>query len=448
MKGLTFKGGIHVMHKEKEGKELTRNVPLSDFSPNTVVIPVSQHIGAPSVPCVNAGDYVLRGQLIAKSGGFVGANIHSSVSGKVIAVESRPHVSGEIMSIVIENDHKNELSELTSYNDLDSLSSEQIKEIITQSGIVGMGGATFPTHVKFALKPEQKVDFFIINGCECEPFLNVDNRAMIEYGEEIVFGILAALKATNASQAIIGIEENKPKAIESMQNACKNYSDKIKVLAVKTKFPQGGEKQLIYALTGRVVPMGDLPISVGAIVDNIGTCKAIADAIKKGLPLIDRPVTVAGDIKGPKNLVVPVGTMYKDIFEHCGGFNGEVKKIISGGPMTGFAVNNIDVAVTKGTSGIIILNEKNAKEFNEQNCIRCGKCNAACPMGLMPQLINAAYLRGDIDRAEKLSASNCINCGCCSFECPAKRDLANTINKAKNTIIANARNKAQKEASK
>ena len=441
MKALTFKGGVHPLHKQHEGKNLSKDAELRVFSPAMVVIPMSQHIGAPCKPCVAVGDQVLLGQLIGEPCGFVSSPIHASVSGKVIAVEPRPHLNGsKVMSVVIENDGRDELDpSVKPKGTLDSLSQEELKKVILEAGIVGMGGAAFPAHVKYAIKPEQKVDYLILNGAECEPFLTSDHRMMLEQSEKIALGAAILKKASGAPVCIIGIENNKPDAIASMKEAIMGY-DGLSVAELQTKYPQGGEKQLIKAVTGREVPRGGLPIAAGCIVSNVSTAAAMADAVTSGMPLVRRSVTVTGSVKEPSNFIAPVGTRYSDLFEACGGFDGEPAKIISGGPMMGLSVADPDIPMTKGTSGITVFSEQVYKPVLESNCIRCARCVEACPVGLEPYILDAAALRSNVDVLQAKDAMSCINCGCCTYVCPAKRNLAQSIALGKKILTKATKN--------
>ena len=428
MKALTFKGGVHPLHKLHEGKPLAQNAALKEYAAATVVLPMSQHIGAPCTPCVEVGDEVLMGQVVGTPGGFVSAPIHASVSGKVVAVEPRPHLSGkDVMAVVIENDFRDALDpSVKPKGTVDSLSAEEIRQIILDAGIVGMGGAAFPTHVKYALKPDQKADYLILNGAECEPYLTSDHRTMIETPERVVEGARLLLKASGAPVCKIGIENNKPDAIKAIREAAKPYKD-IEVVELMTKYPQGGEKQLIKAVTGREVPRGGLPIAAGCIVSNVSTAAATADAVLKGLPLVKRAVTVTGAVNTPCNLVLRFGTSYEDAINQAGGFKGDPKKVISGGPMMGFAVNRLDIPVTKGTSGLTVFSAAEDVETKESNCIRCGRCVSACPIGLQPFKLDAASRKKDVEVLKQCDVMSCINCGCCTYVCPAKRNLAQNI---------------------
>jgi len=438
---LSFKGGTHPPHSKEATEKLT---VVKAKSPEVVVIPMQQHIGAPCEPIVKVGDEVKVGQKIGEAKGFVSSPVHSSVSGKVIAIEPRLYSGGtKVTCVVIQNDMQDTISETVKpKGSLETLSADEIKEIIKDSGIVGMGGAAFPTHVKLAVPEGKTVDTVILNGAECEPYLTSDHRLMVENPEAVVYGLKALMKALNVTKGFIGIENNKPDALEAVYNAAKDEKG-IEVVALKTKYPQGAEKQLIYACTGREVPSGGLPADVGVVVNNVGTAAAIAEAIKTGMPLIQRIVTVTGKgVKNPQNLLVKIGTSFRDVIEQCGGFNGKVGKVIAGGPMMGIAQFSIDIPVIKGTSGILILTEEEVKLPEPSNCIRCGKCVNVCPINLMPFMISNYSLLDRFDKAEEVNALDCIECGSCSFICPAKRPLVDSIRVAKREIMAK-RKKAQ-----
>lgn len=438
---LTFKGGTHPPHSKKA----TENLAIERAKePKVVVIPMQQHIGAPCEPIVQVGDEVKVGQKIGEAKGFVSSPVHSSVSGKVVAVEPRLYSGGmAVPCVVIESDMQNTVSaEIVPKGDLANLSAEDIKNIIKEAGIVGMGGATFPTHVKLAPPPDKKVDTVILNGAECEPYLTADHRLMLEYPEDVVFGLQALMKALGVKKGFIGIETNKPDAIERVFEAAKGIEG-IEVVALKTKYPQGAEKQLIYACTNREVPSGGLPADAGVVVNNVGTAAAVAKAVKTGMPLIERIVTVTGaGVNNPKNLLVKIGTSFKEIIEQCGGLKGKTGKVIGGGPMMGITQFSLDVPAIKGTSGILVLSEEEARLPEPSNCIRCGKCVEVCPINLMPVNISAYSLADKHEQAEALNAMDCIECGSCSFVCPAKRPLVDSIRVSKREILAR-RKKAQ-----
>lgn len=434
---LSFRGGVHPPHF----KEPTSRLKIEKASePHTVTIPLSQHIGAPCEPLVKAGDIVKVGQKIGEAASFVSAPVHSSVSGTVKAVKKCLTAGGEGLCIVIESDGLNTLHEsVVPKGNITDLSGEEIKNIIKEAGIVGMGGAAFPTHVKLSPPPENKIDTIILNGAECEPYLTADHRLMLENPEDIVYGLKAMMKVLDVTKGYIGIEDNKPDAIEVMKKAVQNEST-IEVVGLKTKYPQGAEKQLIYACTKREVPSGGLPMAVGVVVNNVGTAAAIANAIKTGMPLIERICTVTGKgIKNPKNLLIKVGTSFKDIIDQCGGYNGNVGKMIMGGPMMGLAQHTDEIPAVKATSGILLFTPDEASLPKPKNCIKCGKCVEICPAFLQPLYISAYSLNNMHETAEKYNALDCIECGSCSFICPSKRPLLQSIRVAKREIIAKKR---------
>ncbi len=439
MKLLTFKGGIHPPYR----KEYSNQKPIERAAdPKIVYIPLQQHIGAPSKPIVEVGDLVKVGQKIGEQQGFVSCNVHSSVSGKVIAIKEHEVAGGTGTCIIVENDFKEERHEsVKPKGELADLSKEEIVGIIKEAGIVGMGGATFPTHIKLSPPPDKKIDTVILNGAECEPYLTADDRLMVENPEEVVFGLKVFMKALNVSKGYIGIEVNKPEAIEAIKKASESYSD-IEVVSLEIKYPQGAEKQLIYACTGREVPSGGLPMDAGAVVNNVGTAAQVSKTIKTGMPLIERITTVTGScINEPKNLITKVGTIVSEIIDQCGGFkeNKNVGKVIMGGPMMGIAQYTIDIPTNKGTSGILCLDENESRTPKPQNCLRCGKCLSVCPAFLQPLYISAYSLKNDFENAQNHRALDCIECGSCSFVCPASRPLLQSIRNAKREIIANKR---------
>ncbi|MCG0275229.1 MAG: electron transport complex subunit RsxC [Thermosediminibacteraceae bacterium] len=431
----TFSGGIHPPYN----KELTKHKPVEKAKlPQKVIIPMSQHVGAPCEPVVKVGDYVKVGQKIGEAKAFVSAPIHASVSGKVVAVEPRPHASGApVMSVVIESDGMDEVYEgVKPPKSLDELTPDEIKNLIRDAGIVGMGGAGFPTQVKLSPPPGKTIDTIIVNGAECEPYLTADHRLMVERPDDVVLGLRAIMKATGVKRAYIGIEDNKPDAIEAMKEAVKGFNG-IEVVPLATKYPQGGEKQLIYAITGREVPSGGLPMDVHVIVDNAGTCAAIANVLKTGMPLIERITTVTGaGVKEPKNLLVRIGTPVEELIEQCGGFNGEPGKVIMGGPMMGISQAQLEVPVMKGTSGVLVLQKSEVKTNEPMPCIRCARCVDACPIRLLPTYLGKFAERGMWDEAERYHALDCIECGCCAYVCPANIPLTQLIRLAKNRILA------------
>lgn len=418
----TFSGGIH----PKDMKEATEKKPIMEISaPDELVFPLSQHIGAPSVPCVEVGDKVLVGQKIAQADGFVSANIHSSVSGTVKAIEPRLHPMGAMVnSIIIENDKEDKwYPDVKTYN-IDTVTPAEIREAIKEAGIVGMGGAAFPTHVKLSPPADKEVKYIIINGAECEPYLTSDHRAMLETGEKLIAGLKLTMKLFDLKSAYIAIETNKPDAIANMTKLALAEKDvDIKVVGVKTKYPQGSEKHLIKAVTGISVPPGKLPVDVGVIVNNIDSCAAIARAVLRGRPLTRRIVTVSGDcVENPQNLLVPIGTSFDYLIEQCGGLKKSAAKLIMGGPMMGAALSSADVPVIKGSSGLLVFSEELAPNRQTQNCLRCGKCVSGCPMNLLPNMLKEAVVAGDKEKLEKLNIMDCIQCGSCTYVCPAEQN--------------------------
>ncbi|SCH34316.1 MULTISPECIES: electron transport complex subunit RsxC [unclassified Romboutsia] len=436
MKLLTFKGGIHPEYN----KEYTKSKELQKADdPKVVYIPLQQHIGAPAKAIVEVGDEVKLGQKIGEQQGYVSCNVHSSVSGKVLAIKEHDVPGGSALCIIIENNFKEELHEsIIPKGNLEDLTKEQIIEFIKEAGIVGMGGATFPNHVKISPPPDATIDTVILNGAECEPYLTADHRLMVENPEDVVYGLRVLMKALNVKKGYIGIEVNKPDAIETITNASTKYND-IEVVGLEVKYPQGAEKQLIYACTGREVPSGGLPAAAGAVVDNVATAAQIAKTIKTGMPLVERICTVTGScIEEPKNLIIKTGTLVSEIIKQCGGYKKDKKlgKLIMGGPMMGIAQYTDDIATNKGSSGILCLSEEESRLPRPQNCLRCGRCTNVCPAFLQPLYISAYSLNNDFEKAANNRALDCIECGSCSFICPARRPLLQSIRNAKKEIIA------------
>ena len=436
LKDLTFKGGVNVPHY----KELSENAPLERaMEPDVVMIPLHQHTGAPCEPLVKPGDEVKVGQKIGQSDAFVSAPVHSSVSGKVKSITPMAIPTGlTVNCVVIESDGKNEAHEsVKPRGNLEELSQKEIIEIIKEAGITGMGGAGFPTYVKLSPPSDKKIDTIIINGAECEPYLTADHKVMVNEAEKIVFGLKAIMKAVGVDNGIIAIENNKPDAIDAIKKASTNENN-IKVATLKVKYPQGDEKRLISATLNRKVPSGGLPMDVGAVVCNASTTRAIAEAILEGKPLYERIVTVTGNgIKEPKNLITRIGTPFKDLIAQCGGFNeNSPGKIVMGGPMMGISQFTIDVPVIKGSGGILVLTEEEAKPQPMGPCIKCGKCVEVCPVNLQPLYLSSYSLKDKFDKAEELHALDCVECGACSYICPAKRPLVESIRVAKREIIS------------
>jgi len=424
-----YYGGIH----PSERKEFSEHLSLVKFpDPKTVVIPMSQHAGAPAEPIVAAGDQVKLGQKIGEAKGFISSPIHASVSGTVVAVEPRLHpiTGANVMSVVIQSDGKNTLHEsVKPAGDLDSLTPDDIVNIVREAGIVGMGGAGFPTSVK--LKPPKPVDTVLLNGCECEPLLTADHRLMVEFADDVIFGLKAMLKASGAEKGIIAVEDNKPDAVEVLQAKTADI-DNIEVVVAKTKYPQGAEKMLIKRVLGRAVPSGGLPADVGAVVSNVSTVKAVSDAIQKGMPLIERVVTVTGErMKNPGNYIVKVGTSVKEIIAYCGGVTGDDVTIKMGGPQMGFELKDLNVPVIKGTNGIIAV-ETIVTE--PQNCIKCGRCVDVCPMELKPLYFTKYAGTQNWQGFKDQSVMDCIECKCCETICSSKIPIVKMIKIGKQAI--------------
>ena len=437
IKHATFKGGIHPSYN----KHYTEKLPIEDMpAPKVVVIPMSQHIGAPAKPVVEVGQQVKMGQLIGEAGGFISANIHASVSGTVTAIETRTSSNGgKVTCVVIENDFTDTLDESIQPKDWTTMDKDAILQAIADAGIVGLGGATFPTRAKLIPSADAVIDHMIINGAECEPYLTSDHALMRETPEKVVGGLKIMMKVLGQSKGYIGIEDNKNDAIEAVKNAS---DDSIEIYSLHTKYPQGGEKQLVNAITGREVPSGGLPAAVGCIVANSGTAAAVYEALTTGMPLISRIVTVTGSgIKTPKVLRFRIGTPTKDILEYCGGLTDDCAKVVSGGPMMEFAQYDMEVPATKGTSGLLCMNKADAAIEEPSNCIRCAKCTVACPMHLMPLYIAGYAEKGNVEQLENYSALDCIECGSCAYVCPARRPLVSTIRYAKRLVQAERRKK-------
>lgn len=474
---ISFPGGVH-----PSTKKFTNNNYISELTPAPkVYVPVVQHIGKPAIICVKEGDYVKIGTLLAKADGAVSANIFSPISGKVVGVENRTTSHGQVAHIVIDNDFSDQTDFLPR---LTNPTPEEIIQRITDCGIVGMGGAGFPTAVKLDIPKDSKVDTLILNGSECEPYITSDHRIMLEYPEQILKGAKYIATALNVNNIIIGIEDNKKDAIEVLNKVIgqKNYSD-IKVVSLKTKYPQGAEKQLIYSLTKRVVPAESLPSKVGVIVNNVHTALSVYYAIWEGQPLYRRVVTVSGEaVKNKGNYWIRLGTTYKDILEECKAADShenikiiqdsirqkqsqietlpksdkQIKKlkseinnlykqleklktaqcvmIVNGGPMMGEAAKSAEEVITTTTSAVLFLTQQEINNMSPSQCINCGKCAFVCPMRLMPMFIDNACIAGDWQDAKKYGAVDCILCGCCSYICPAKRDLVSSMKKSKKMI--------------
>ena len=432
----TFRGGVHPAHGSKAQ---TQGLATRSFVSDTVRIIMNMNIGAPSQPCVAKGDHVKIGQVIGEPVGFLGLPVHASVSGEVVSVEPIPYLSEQpAMCVTIHNDFADEWVELHPLGSVETVDPALIIPAIKNAGICGLGGASFPTHVKLSIKPEQKCDCIIANGAECETHLTCDHRLMLENPVRVVDGLRAAMRAINVKEGIIAIEDNKPDAIEAMRKACQGREG-VRVQVLKTKYPQGGEKQLIEAVTGRQVPSGGLPIQAGVIVMNVATCAAVADAVIDGKPLVERIVTVTGAVRQPANLRLRIGTITEDIIGECGGFSGDVGKVIFGGAMTGMCAPNTSIPIAKATGGILVLDKQDAASVEEGPCLPCGKCVEVCPIGLHPLKIKIAADADRIDECKRLHVMDCTLCGSCSFICPAHRWLTASFKVAKQKLAAQAK---------
>ncbi len=393
---------------------------------------MSQHLGAPAKPLVGLNERVKTGQKVAEAGGFVSVPLHSSISGTVKEIGEFPHPTlGAGLAIRIEGDGGDEWDEaIKERANYSGLTPEELRQIIKEAGIAGMGGAAFPTHVKLSPPREKPIDTFILNGAECEPWLTADQRLMVEKGEGILEGMRLIMRALGCQRGFIGIESNKPEAIRNLHRFSSSYG--YEIIPLKVKYPQGGEKQLIKAITNREVPLGGLPMDVGCVVHNVGTAYAVYEAVAKGKPLIERVVTVTGStVRNPQNLRTKIGTSFARLIEECGGTRGSMAKLINGGPMMGIAVETDQVPVIKGTSGVLVLSPDEVRYGESRPCISCGRCVDSCPMGLMPNLIGSLAERERFDSTKEYGVLDCIECGSCSYVCPAKRDLVHLFKYAK-----------------
>ncbi|SFK92405.1 electron transport complex protein RnfC [Lachnospiraceae bacterium KH1T2] len=438
MSGKTFRGGIH----PDEHKELARNAALTVYEPQgDLVFPVSQHIGKPAKPIVKKGDAVLVGQTIAEADGFVSAPIICSVSGKVKAVEKRLTAGGKaVESIVVENDGKYETVEgFGKETDYTKLTKDEIIEKVRNAGIVGMGGAGFPTSVKLNPKNHDEIKHIIANGSECEPYICCDDQLMRTHAEDIVAGMKVVLSMFPQAEGVVVIEDNKPEAIEAMRKAIAG-DDRFRLIQAETKYPQGGERSIIKVVSGIDIKSTMLPADAGCIVDNVGTFNAIYNAVCKNIPLIQRAVTVSGEaIANPSNFLARIGTIQQELVEAAGGYKSEPQKVLSGGPMMGIAMSSVEVPLQKGNNAITALVEDGAVLAIDQMtaCIRCGRCNRACPMGLVPQMMQESLKRKDYDAFEKkYYGLECIQCGSCTYVCPAKRPLMQLFKQAKSEVLS------------
>lgn len=435
---LTFKGGIHPY----DGKALTKDSPAETYLPRgEMVYPLSQHIGAPASPVVQKGDYVKRGQKIGEAGGFVSAPVHASVSGIVKGMEPRLGATGTMAnSIIIENDGKYEETEYVPAR-LEELTKEEILKRIQDGGVVGMGGAGFPTHVKLSPKMPEKIEYVLVNGAECEPYLTSNYRKMLDEPEEIVEGLRIMLALFENAKGYICIEDNKPDCIEKMKELVKDIP-RMEVKELLTKYPQGGERTLIYATTGREINSSMLPADVGCVVDNVDTVAAIYRAVILGEPVIDKVITVTGDgIKTPKNFKVCTGTDLSEVVEAARGLKEGVSKVIAGGPMMGFAMYDLHVPCTKTTSACLCLKEDPVSKAKQTACINCGRCVNVCPGGVIPARLATFAEHGDMESFQKFDGMECCECGCCSYICPAKRPLTQSIKSMRKMVLASRKKK-------
>lgn len=437
-------GGVHPKDCKLSAESAIEDFPILERG----YISMSQHLGAPAQPIVKKGDYVKVGQLIATANGFVSANIHSSVSGNVSSIETIKDIAGNgvtcVVVDVVGDEWEESIDRSPEIKREIELTPQEIIKRIADCGIVGLGGASFPTHIKLTPPPGKKCEFLIINGSECEPYLTSDYRIMLEHSEEILIGTKIMMSALSVQKAFIGIEENKPKAINKMRSLSTLYPD-IKVVPLKKKYPQGGEKQLINAVVGRNVPSMGLPIDTGTVVQNCGTALAVYEAVQKNKPLFEGVVTVTGDcMDQQRNFRLRVGTPLSRILDAIGGIPKDAAKVISGGPMMGKAVANIDAPSVKSTSAILLLTEKETKRVAQGNCIRCGKCVDVCPMGLEPYLLNKLSSVNKVDDLEQNKVYDCIECGCCMFTCPAHIPLLDNIRTAKGEVMKIMRSRPKK----
>jgi Na+-translocating ferredoxin:NAD+ oxidoreductase subunit C len=433
-----FRNGVHPPEmKELTASSKTRRIPF----PSEVILPLSQHIGAPSVALVREGDRVERGDIIAEAGGFVSVPLHASVSGTVTKIARGPHPNGTFSpAIFIKVDQFSAQAPrprmIPDWHDLDA---KQLLQAIQDGGLVGLGGAGFPTHVKLSPPPDQKIDVVLLNGCECEPYLTTDHRSMVEYPHRVHLGTRIMMKALGVKKAILGIENNKPDAIEIMRKTVPSDLD-IEIVGLNVKYPQGAEKMLIKALIDREVPEGGLPMHVGAVVQNVASVATIAEIFETGLPLVERILTVTGrGLKKPRNLIVPIGTKLRDLIAACGGLADDAAEVIMGGPMMGPAQGNLDTPILKGTSGVVVLNQTEAQPEAVYPCIRCGHCLDACPVFLNPQAMGSLGLNMEYKEMQTdLHLDTCMLCGCCSYVCPSKIPLSHIFGVARAQLAGEA----------
>lgn len=428
--GATFRHGVHPPQR----KELTAGVPIRRMAfPDEVVLPLKQHTGKPAKPIVKVGDRVERGDKVAEADGWVSSPVHASASGRVVAVERWPHPDGTYgpaIRIAVDP-FSPQAPRPRLVPRWDGLSPKEAVEAVRDAGVVGLGGAAFPTHVKLSPPPDVRIDTLIINGAECEPYLTSDHRTMVEYPERVHFGIRILMHCLGVRRALVGIEKNKPDAIEAMRRARPTDLD-VEIQALTVKYPQGAEKMLIHALLGREVPSGKLPMHVGVVVQNVGSTAAVAEVFETGLPLVERIVTVTGrGVRRPSNLIVPVGTKIGDVLQFCGGLTDDAREVIFGGPMMGVIQANLDAPVVKGTTGVVVLTDAEVRREEMYPCIRCGRCLDACPVFLNPQAMGQLALKGRYLEMEAYHLADCMLCGSCSYVCPSNIPLSQLFSLAK-----------------
>lgn len=433
------RGGVHPeYHKDLARNSAVAEVPL----PKLLRVSMSQHLGAPAKSLVKRGDEVLRGQRIGEPQGFISAAVHAPTSGKVKKVSESPTLAGpSAPTLEIEPDGEDRwVEEIPAGLNIESVNSEDVVARVADAGIVGMGGAGFPTHVKLSPPKDKSIDTLIVNGAECEPFLTADFRLMLEQAEKIWAGVGVIRQVLGAKTVRIAIEDNKPEAIDAMQKAAPGLDGDVAIAVLKTEYPQGAEKQQIQAITGREVPSGGLPMDVGCLVENVGTTVAVWDAVVNGRPLTERITTVTGTpVKSPGNVQARTGTPLEDLIAFCGGIEGKAGKIIAGGPMMGLAQPALDIGTTKTTSGLLLLSPEAVSEFTSMPCISCGRCVRACPSGLMPSELSVLLEAEDFETAAEYSVMDCIECGCCAFVCPAHRPMVQHMRRGKAWVAAQRR---------
>ncbi len=430
-----FRGGIHpAYHKELAAGAAIRELP----TPARLVVPMSQHLGAPAKPVVKVGDMVKAGQLIGEQNGFISAAVHAPTGGKIAAIENTVSASGRVCAaVVIETDDSAERQTMPALTEWRSVDRKELVARIGEAGVVGMGGAGFPTRVKLSPPSDKPIDTVILNGAECEPYLTADHRMMVERAREIRDGAEIIWHILGAKSLRVAIEDNKPDAIAAMGKAFADMDGDVAVTVLKTSYPQGSEKQQIYSVTGREVPRGGLPMDVGCVVENISTAFAVYEAILLGEPLTRRVISVTGDaVERPSNLLAPYGTLYSELVAACGGVKGKAAKVISGGPMMGFTVSSLDVPTGKTASGLLLLSASQITGFTSQACISCGRCVDACPMRLAPAELSQFIEADDIEGAEGVALMDCIECGSCAFVCPARRPLVHHMRRGKAVVMA------------